>query len=151
MPEDRGSLLQPHRDAPLSTSSTDARLTGAGVVCVFKTASNLLGAEQTAKKQQWCCGLVPRELARRKRQEGKTGCFFYQLHQLGLEEVCSLRAAPAAVCPQAQPDAPPQSRCSQAPVQQSSCWRRGRQMLPGPCKCGRGKGHQNPSCSPSTV
>lgn len=42
MPEDRGSLLQPCRDAPLSTGSADAGLTEAGVGCVCKRASNLL-------------------------------------------------------------------------------------------------------------
>lgn len=113
-------------------------------VCVkeHQTSSGL--SKQRRSSSGAVCGLIPRELERRKRQKGKPGCFFCQL---GLEEVCSLGAALAAVCPQAQPGAPPQSCCSQALGQQ----RGGTQGLTGPCECGRGKGHQNPSCSASTV
>lgn len=78
MPEDRGSLLQPRRDAPLSTSSTDARLAGAGLGCVcvkeHQTSSGL--SKQRRSSSGAVCGLIPRELERRKRQKGKPGCFF---------------------------------------------------------------------------
>lgn len=47
--------------------------------------------------------------------EGKNRVIFHQVYPLGLEEVCSLGAALAAVCPQGQAGAtaPPQSWCSQ--------------------------------------
>lgn len=152
MPEDRGSLLQPHRDAPLSTSSAGARLAGAGLGCVcvkeHQTSSGL--SKQRRSSSAAVAWPSTQRTQEKEEAEGKNRVFLLPAAPPGAGGGLLPRGTLAAVCPQAQPGVPPQSCCSQALVQQGS-WRRGTQVLTGPCECGRGKGHQNPSCSASAV
>lgn len=143
MPEDRGSLLQPRRDAPLSTSSTDAHLTGAGVGCVcvkeHQTSSGL------SKQQRSSSGAVAwypensREgRGRREKQDvSSASCTTWgwrrsaPLEQLWQQCACRPSWVPVLLLSQGQ--------CSQALVQQSSCWRREDRCSQDPVSVGEGR------------